>query len=238
MPVYTWEGRTRQGTTKKGVMEAVGEAAVMAQLRAQMITPIAVKAKSKDLLEGFKFFKGGPNTRDLVIFARQFATMIDAGLPLVQCLTIQADQQPKAGFKEVILAVKSEGEQGSTFADALGKEPAEVPELPPNASDDDVRRVAWEQMKGCYDPEIPINIVDLGLVYDCDVKQEDDGRVVSVTMTLTAPGCGMGEVLVTDVREKVEMIPTVKRADVELVFDPPWNQSMMSEAARLQTGMM
>ena len=124
-------------------------------------------------------------------------------------------------------------------ADALGKEPDEVPELPPNASDDDVRQLVWEQMKGCYDPEIPINIVDLGLVYGCDVTQETDGgRVVSVTMTLTAPGCGMGEVLVADVREKVEVIPTVKRADVELVFDPPWNQSMMSEAARLQTGMM
>src|SRR5512146_2784827 len=62
-------------------------------------------------------------------------------------------------------------------ADALGKEPEAVPELPPDASDDDVRRLAWEQMKGCYDPEIPINIVDLGLVYDCDVKQEEDGRV-------------------------------------------------------------
>ena len=124
-------------------------------------------------------------------------------------------------------------------ADALGKERDETPELPANASDDDVRRVAWEQMKGCYDPEIPINIVDLGLVYDCDVTSEPDGgRVVSVTMTLTAPGCGMGEVLVADVREKVEVIPTVKRADVDLVFDPPWNQSMMSEAARLQTGML
>jgi probable FeS assembly SUF system protein SufT len=94
-------------------------------------------------------------------------------------------------------------------------------------------------MKTCYDPEIPINIVDLGLVYSCDVHQEDDGdRVIDVKMTLTAPGCGMGEVLVQDVRDKVEIIPTVKRADVELVFDPPWNQSMMSEAARLQTGMM
>ena len=124
-------------------------------------------------------------------------------------------------------------------ADALGKEAADIPHLPPNASDDDVRELAWLQMKTCYDPEIPINIVDLGLVYDCDVKQDDDGgRVVSVTMTLTAPGCGMGDVLVADVREKVEVIPTVKRADVELVFDPPWSQSMMSEAARLQTGMM
>jgi type IV pilus assembly protein PilC len=123
MPVYTWEGRTRQGTTKKGVMEAASETAVMAQLRAQMITPVGVKAKSKDLLEGIKFLKPGPNTRDLVIFTRQFATMIDAGLPLVQCLTIQGDQQPKAGFKETILTVKSDVEQGSTFADALGKHP-------------------------------------------------------------------------------------------------------------------
>jgi metal-sulfur cluster biosynthetic enzyme len=84
---------------------------------------------------------------------------------------------------------------------------------------------------------IPVNIVDLGLTR---VRRHarDKGRVVSVKMTLTAPGCGMGEVLVQDVREKVEAIPTVERADVELVFDPPWNQTMMSEAARLQTGMM
>ena len=124
-------------------------------------------------------------------------------------------------------------------ADALGKEATDVPQLPPNASDEDVRDIAWRQMRTCYDPEIPINIVDLGLVYSCDVHTDDNGdRVVDVKMTLTAPGCGMGDVLVQDVREKVEVIPTVKRADVELVFDPPWNQSMMSEAALLQTGMM
>ena len=124
-------------------------------------------------------------------------------------------------------------------ADALGKEAVDIPQLPPNASDDDVRELAWTQMKTCYDPEIPINIVDLGLVYSCDVRTEDDGdRIIDVKMTLTAPGCGMGDILVQDVRDKVEIIPTVKRADVELVFDPPWNQSMMSEAARLQTGMM
>ncbi|HVN43013.1 MAG TPA: putative Fe-S cluster assembly protein SufT [Steroidobacteraceae bacterium] len=123
-------------------------------------------------------------------------------------------------------------------ADALGKEPASAPELPPNASDEDVRDLAWRQMKGCYDPEIPINIVDLGLVYECNVLAEPDGRVLDIKMTLTAPGCGMGEVLVEDVRDKVSGIPTVKRVDVELVFDPPWSQSMMSEAARLQTGLM
>ena len=123
-------------------------------------------------------------------------------------------------------------------ADALGKEASDVPQLPANATDDDVRDLAWQQMKTCYDPEIPINVVDLGLIYTCDVASETDGRVIAITMTLTAPGCGMGDVLVQDVREKVEIIPTVKRADVELVFDPPWDQSMMSDAARLQTGMM
>jgi probable FeS assembly SUF system protein SufT len=124
-------------------------------------------------------------------------------------------------------------------ADALGKEAVDVPHLPPNASDEDVRELAWRQMKTCYDPEIPINVVDLGLVYSCDVRTDENGdRVIDVKMTLTAPGCGMGEVLVQDVRDKVEIIPTVKRADVELVFDPPWSQAMMSEAARLQTGMM
>ena len=84
-----------------------------------------------------------------------------------------------------------------------------LPELPPDATDEDVRRIAWEQMKTCYDPEIPVNIVDLGLVYDCVVEGVPDGRVVDVQMTLTAPGCGMGEVLVQDVREKIERIPTV-----------------------------
>src|ERR1700732_4298301 len=92
-------------------------------------------------------------------------------------------------------------------ADAIGKEPVSAPELPPNATEEDVRKLAWDQMRTCYDPEIPINIVDLGLVYDCDVAQNEDGtRTIDVTMTLTAPGCGMGEVLVEHVREKIERI--------------------------------
>ena len=124
-------------------------------------------------------------------------------------------------------------------ADAIGQELAPPPALPPDASDEDVKTLAWEQMRSCYDPEIPINIVDLGLVYSCEIARDEAGeRIVEIKMTLTAPGCGMGEVLVQDVKDKVEVIPTIKRADVELVFDPPWNQSMMSDAARLQTGMM
>jgi probable FeS assembly SUF system protein SufT len=123
-------------------------------------------------------------------------------------------------------------------ADALGKEIIKPIELPPNATDDDVLEAVWNQLRTCYDPEIPINIVDLGLVYECEVKPADDGaRIVDVKMTLTAPGCGMGDILVDDAKDKIERIPTIKEARVELVFDPPWNQSMMSEAARLQTGM-
>ena len=123
-------------------------------------------------------------------------------------------------------------------AEAIGREPVKPPELPPNATEEDVRQLAWSQMRTCYDPEIPINIVDLGLVYDCEVHGNEDGtRSVAVKLTLTAPGCGMGEILVDDVRDKIERIPTVCAASVELTFDPPWNQSMMSEAARLQTGM-
>jgi probable FeS assembly SUF system protein SufT len=94
-------------------------------------------------------------------------------------------------------------------------------------------------MKTCYDPEIPVNIVDLGLVYSCELgKYEEGSREVSVTMTLTAPGCGMGDIIVEDVRSKIKIIPTVQKVNVELTFEPPWNHLMMTEAARLETGML
>ena len=126
-----------------------------------------------------------------------------------------------------------------TDADALGKEPVPPPKVPDNASDADIQAVIWDQLKTCYDPEIPVDIVNLGLVYRCDVTSLGNGeRNVSVDMTLTAPGCGMGEVLVQDAREKIAVIPTIADVTVELVFDPPWNVGMMTEEARLQTGMM
>ena len=123
--------------------------------------------------------------------------------------------------------------------DAIGKEPAESLSLPENASDDEVEALVWRQLRTCFDPEIPLNIVDLGLVYEANLRHRDDGqREVEVKMTLTAPGCGMGEILIDDVRNKLELIPTIVEADVELVFDPPWGRHMMSEAARLETGML
>ena len=124
-------------------------------------------------------------------------------------------------------------------ADALGMDPVPPPEIPSNATDKDIEEVIWQQLKTCFDPEIPINVVDLGLIYRCDVNAMPNGeRSVSIDMTLTAPGCGMGEILVQDAQEKIAVIPTVSDVHVELVFDPPWNQSMMSDEARLQTGLM
>ena len=123
-------------------------------------------------------------------------------------------------------------------ADAIGKEPVQAPTLSEDASDEDVERLVWEQLKTCFDPEIPVNIVDLGLVYTCEVERLTDGqRRVDIEMTLTAPGCGMGPILVEDVRSKISLIPTIATVEVELVFEPPWNHMMMSEAARLETGM-
>ncbi len=124
-------------------------------------------------------------------------------------------------------------------ADAIGKDPPEALQLENEADDDAVEVLVWKQLRTCFDPEIPINVVELGLVYDCDIERMEDGsRKVNIKMTLTAPACGMGDILVDDVRTKVERVPTVSEADVELVFDPPWNQSMMSDAARLETGML
>jgi probable FeS assembly SUF system protein SufT len=123
--------------------------------------------------------------------------------------------------------------------DAIGQEPLAAPDVGDDATEADVEAAAWQQLRTCYDPEIPINIVELGLVYECKIERAPSGgRVVKIKMTLTAPGCGMGEILAQDVREKIEIIPTVERADVELVFDPPWNREMMSEEARLEAGLM
>ena len=127
-------------------------------------------------------------------------------------------------------------------ADALGISKEEVAaaaaagELAEGPLEDRV----WSILRTIFDPEIPVNIVELGLVYDCAVgdDEEDGKRDVRIKMTLTAPACGMGPVLVEDVRRKLETMGDVRQADIELVFDPPWNPDMMTEAARLQLGFM
>lgn len=119
MPVFTWEGKNRKGEVKKGEMEAVNETAVNANLSKQGIISTSVKVKTADT----KPSKAKVSTKDLVVFTRQFATMIDAGLPLVQCLDILSSQQENKGFKAVLTQVKGDVESGSTFADALKKHP-------------------------------------------------------------------------------------------------------------------
>lgn len=100
-------------------------------------------------------------------------------------------------------------------------------------------KAVWDQLKQCYDPEIPVNIVDLGLVYDCRlIKKDDGGTRVEVKMTLTAPGCGMGPAIAHDAQSKILSIDGVDEADVQLVWDPPWNQNMISEAGRMKLGMI
>ena len=123
MPVFTWSGRTRQGANKKGVLEANDKDGVMAQLRAQGILPVSVKKKPKNLEDIFTFLQPKVVTKDLVIFTRQFAVMIDAGLPLVQCLQILGDNHENPTFKRVIAQVKNDVESGQTFAEAVGRHP-------------------------------------------------------------------------------------------------------------------
>lgn len=96
----------------------------------------------------------------------------------------------------------------------------------------------WELLKSCFDPEIPVNIVDLGLVYECKVLPCDDSLLIEIIMTLTAPGCGMGPVLVAEMEQKIRTIREVTDVKIDLVFDPPWNRSMMSDVAKLQLGML
>ena len=122
-------------------------------------------------------------------------------------------------------------------ADAIGEEVAASPEEA--AAGKTTEELAWDQLRTCYDPEIPVNIVDLGLVYQCGATPlPDGGSKVEVRFTLTAPGCGMGDVLREDIKDKLLSLPDVRDADVQVLFDPPWNMSMMSEAAKLQLGLM
>jgi probable FeS assembly SUF system protein SufT len=120
-------------------------------------------------------------------------------------------------------------------ADALGFE-VEQPDYEANADGSINRDQVWDTLKSIYDPEIPVNIVALGLVYDCSIDA-DDPHQVNVTMTLTAPGCGMGPVLVDEIKRRLARVPNVQTVDVDLVFDPPWSRDMMSEEAQLELGL-
>jgi len=128
-------------------------------------------------------------------------------------------------------------------ADALGLEVTQKKHDPnaPRRSKDELETEVWNQLKQCYDPEIPVNVVDLGLIYDClltPLGTDGSSYKAEVKMTLTAPGCGMGPTLAADLQNRLLCLEEIDEAVVEVVWDPPWNQGMMTEAARLQLGLM
>lgn len=129
----------------------------------------------------------------------------------------------------------------SQDADALGVDAAEEAKKQSEAvrlKDAPLEEQVWAQLKGVYDPEIPVDIVNLGLVYDCVIQQVDDKKVVQVKMTLTAPGCGMGPVIAADAQAKILTLDEIDEANVELVWDPAWNQEMITEEGKMKLGMI
>ncbi len=121
-------------------------------------------------------------------------------------------------------------------ADALGKEPPKMDYDDVVEGEVNINHV-WDALRSVYDPEIPVNVVDLGLIYGVDIRKENGKNHVYIRMTLTAPGCGMGPSIAEDVKRRVEAVPNVDGVDVELVFDPPWSSDRMSDEAKLELGM-
>ena len=130
-----------------------------------------------------------------------------------------------------------EEKDADAFGDAISAH--ESPPVEKIAVSGSLEEAVWNQLKTVYDPEIPVNVVDLGLIYDCSVQTTESGSTaVSVKMTLTAPGCGMGPTIAADARSKVLALEGIDEASVDLVWDPPWNQSMISEAGRMKLGLV
>ena len=158
-------------------------------------------------------------------------------IPLKQGVTVYITQSLGGSYTAMTdmgYMVRIEGKD----ADAIGEEVKAGPS-PEDLAAKPLVDLAWDQLKTCYDPEIPVNIVDLGLVYSCDVEPAaSGGQKVVVRFSLTAPGCGMGDVLKTDIQGKMATLPGVTETDVDVSLDPPWDQSRMSDAARLQLGLM
>ena len=123
-------------------------------------------------------------------------------------------------------------------ADALGKQPQVSNFDAPQDGSVNEEQV-WEALRNCYDPEIPVNVVELGLIYDCRIKNDPElGNTIQIIMTLTAAGCGMGPVIAADVKAKLEHVPNVDKVSVEITFDPPWSNEMLTDEAKLELGML
>jgi len=175
------------------------------------------------------------------------ATQIPAGNPLILPAGTQVDITQTLGGTYTVHAMGGLFRIAGKDADALGIEPELASTGAADAGSGRGRgveagpvdeKVVWETLKTCYDPEIPVNIVDLGLVYDMSIQPLTDGKSkVSVKMTLTAPGCGMGTVIAGDAQQKLLYLPGIEEAEVEIVWDPPWHQSMITPAGRRVLGL-
>jgi probable FeS assembly SUF system protein SufT len=177
-----------------------------------------------------------------VILSRDVeASIVPAGTKVTLLKGEQAHITQSLGGSYTVIVNGNMFRISGNDADALGHEVAPLPAAPTAGAltQEQVEKQVWDLLKTCYDPEIPVNIVDLGLIYDCAIEPLGENEYkVSVKMTLTAPGCGMGPVLQQDVQNKLLGIDPVQDVQVELVWDPPWNQGMLTEAARLQLGLM
>ncbi len=181
------------------------------------------------------------NSQDPITLARDVEAAI---IPIGTKVTLQKGEQAHitqslGGSYTVIVNGNMFRIEGKD-ADALGLEATAKPvSTGEPVAQDQLEQEIWNQLKSCYDPEIPVNIVDLGLIYDCHLSPlAASSYRVDVKMTLTAPGCGMGPMLAQDVQNKLLGLEGVDDVAVELVWDPPWNQAMMTEAAKLQLGLL
>lgn len=172
------------------------------------------------------------------------ANLVPAGTPVLLPKDSVVHVTQALGGSYTVMLNGSLARIDGSDADALGLSPAatETQALKDKAPVGDglvEEGQVWDVLKTCYDPEIPINMVDLGLIYECKVEPlgAPGKNRVHVLMTLTAPGCGMGEFIAADVRAKLAAMDNVSEVDVELTFDPPWDQDRMSEAARLEAGL-
>jgi probable FeS assembly SUF system protein SufT len=181
------------------------------------------------------------NSNDPVLLSRDVEAAI---IPVGTQVTLQKGEQAyvtqSLGGSYTVIVNGNMFRIDGKDADALGFQVAQraVTTGTP-VTQEHLEKEIWNQLRTCYDPEIPVNIVDLGLIYDCHLSPLSSANYkVDVKMTLTAPGCGMGPMLAQDVQNKVLGLEGVEDVAVELVWDPPWNQAMMSEAAKLQLGLL
>jgi probable FeS assembly SUF system protein SufT len=181
------------------------------------------------------------NSSDPITLARDVEAAI---IPVGTKVTLQKGEQAQItqslGGAYTIIVNGNMFRIDSKDADALGFEAAAKPvSTGAPVTQEQLEKEIWNQLRSCYDPEIPVNVVDLGLIYDCHLSPLGPSNYrVDVKMTLTAPGCGMGPMLAQDVQNRVLSLEGVDDVAVELVWDPPWNQAMMTEAAKLQLGLM